>query len=251
MQKIILLSIVLLSMSCFSQSKMIVIEYEIFYNTDLPNTQYATLYIDQPLDKSIYKQKNKVNDNKVLKKDGENTVNVRYNSKKNNYNYFNFRKDTLISAEGIFGEDYIIAENVPRLNWKLVSEEKVKDSIHLSRAECQFRGRKYIAWYATEYPLKYGPWKLQGLPGLIFEVYDETRRYNWYLKKITYEPLNESIFILDIDNIKQIDLQEYAKIKFYNESIDEKLLTKMPRGTSIISSEIFRYGLEIKFEWEE
>lgn len=251
MQKIIFLSIVLLSINCFCQNKMIVIEYEIFYNTDLPNTQYANLFINESKDQSIYVKLNKSKENRKVYKEDDNSISVKYNSKKGSSNYMNFKNDTLISTESVFGEDYSIKEKIPKLQWELVDETKSKDAIILSKAVCEFRGRKYIAWYSLEFPLKYGPWKLQGLPGLVFEVYDETRRYNWYLKKITYETFNSSIFTLDLDQVKEIDIKEYSKIKYNNESADEKLLTKMPRGTSIASSEVFRNGLEIKFEWEE
>jgi GLPGLI family protein len=251
MKKLIILLIFSNSICGYCQDKMINIEYEIFYNTDLPNTQYANLYINKSSEESIYIKKSKSKESKQVTKEVDNSITIKYNSKKNNSNYFNFKKDTLITSESVFGEDYLISEKITKLEWELIDETKSKDSITLSKAICEFRGRKYIAWYSLEFPLKYGPWKLQGLPGLIFEVYDESKRYNWFLKKISYEELEESFFVLDTENIKQIDIKKYSEIKYNNDSIDEKLLTKMPRGTSIASSEVFRNGLEIKFEWEE
>lgn len=239
------------SVCAYCQNKMINVEYEIFYNTDIPNTQYANLYINKSKEESIYVKKSNSKVNKQVKKEEDNSVSVKYNSKKNNSNYYNFKKDTLISTENIFGDDYVITEKIPKLEWQLIDETKIKDSISLLKAICEFRGRKYIAWYSLEFPLKYGPWKLQGLPGLIFEVYDETKRYNWFLKKISYETLNETVFVLDIEKVKKINIEEYSKIKYNNKSIDDKLLANMPRGTSVVSSEVFRNGLEIKFEWEK
>ena len=162
-----------------------------------------------------------------------------------------FKNNSLKSIESIFGEEYLIEEKIPLLKWELIDETKMIDSVSVSKAVCEFRGRKYIAWYSLDYPLKYGPWKLQGLPGLIFEVYDETKRYNWIIKKISHELIDEKKFFVTIENTKKIDIKEYPNIKYNNNSIDQKLLTKLPRGTSISSSEITRNGLEIKFEWEE
>ena len=36
-------------------------------------------------------------------------------------------------------------------------------------ATCEFRGRKWQAWY-SDIPYSLGPWKLNGLPGLILEA---------------------------------------------------------------------------------
>ena len=44
---------------------------------------------------------------------------------------------------------------------------------------CNFRGRTYEAWFTTEIPVKDGPWKFHGLPGLILEVYDIQKHYSF------------------------------------------------------------------------
>ncbi len=250
MKKAIFNLILLISFNCFCQNKVINIEYEIFYNTDLPNTQFANLYINESADESIYIKKTKSKESREIKKEEDNSFTIKYNSK-NNSNHMDFKNNSLKSIESIFGEEYLIEEKIPLLKWKLIDETKTIDSVSVSKAVCEFRGRKYIAWYSLDYPLKYGPWKLQGLPGLIFEVYDETKRYNWIIKKISYELIDENKFIVTIENAKKINIKEYPNIKYNNNSIDQKLLTKLPRGTSISSSEITRNGLEIKFEWEE
>jgi GLPGLI family protein len=177
MKTIIIIIITIQSICAFSQEKTLNVEYEIFYNTDIPNTQFANLYINNTKEESIYIKKSNTKTNSKVVKEEDNSISLQFNSKKNNSNYFNLKKDTLYSTENLFGEDYIIIEKAPKLEWQLTEETKIKDSITLSKATCEFRGRKYIAWYSIDYPLKYGPWKLQGLPGLIFEVYDETKRY--------------------------------------------------------------------------
>lgn len=250
MKKIILILFLLLTITSYGQDKMLKIEYEIFYNTDLPNTQYADLYVNDLINQSIYIKRNKLTENKEIKKEEDNSVSIKYNSK-NNFNFFDFKSDSLITVESIYGNEYLINETIPKLKWELIDENKLIDSILVSKAICEFRGRKYIAWYSLDYPLKYGPWKLQGLPGLIFEVYDETKRYNWLLKKISYENFNLKFYINNFKKTKKITINEYPKIKYDDNTINEKLLTKLPRGSSIISSETKRNGLEIKFEWEE
>ena len=52
------------------------------------------------------------------------------------------------------------------------------------KAVADFRGREWIAWYAPELPLSYGPWKLCGLPGLILEAYDNKLEYKYTATEI-------------------------------------------------------------------
>jgi hypothetical protein len=51
-------------------------------------------------------------------------------------------------------------------------------------AECDFRGRHYIAWYSEEIPVADGPWKFGGLPGFILEVYDTDSYYRFTLVEV-------------------------------------------------------------------
>jgi len=68
-------------------------------------------------------------------------------------------------------------------NWKLIHETKVINAIHCKRAEVNFKGRDWIAWYSTEIPLPYGPYKFSGLPGLIVKITDKTGDYDYELVK--------------------------------------------------------------------
>lgn len=45
------------------------------------------------------------------------------------------------------------------------------------RATCQWRGRDYIAWFAPDIPIRRGPWKFGGLPGLIMKIHDVDNLY--------------------------------------------------------------------------
>ena len=80
-----------------------------------------------------------------------------------------FRPNNLIG-------NYLLSQELPVLNWKLENQKKKIGTYICQRASCTFNGRSYIAWFTNELPFKAGPWKLQGLPGLILEAYDSTGR---------------------------------------------------------------------------
>lgn len=68
-------------------------------------------------------------------------------------------------------------------NWKLINEQKVINSFNCKKAEINYKGRNWIAWYSTEIPIPYGPYKFTGLPGLIVKISDKTGDYDYELVK--------------------------------------------------------------------
>jgi len=71
------------------------------------------------------------------------------------------------------GTWYAIEDELPKMDWKVVSEQKtIKDYI-CQKATTFFRGRNYTTWFTDQLPYRNGPWKLGGLPGLILEANDD------------------------------------------------------------------------------
>ncbi len=63
------------------------------------------------------------------------------------------------------------------------------DTMHISGYNCQkatthYHGRDFVAWFTTEVPLRYGPWKLGGCPGLIVKAHDVDSLYTFELIKL-------------------------------------------------------------------
>jgi GLPGLI family protein len=69
------------------------------------------------------------------------------------------------------------SEPLPVQNWEISDDTLTIVGYLCQRAACQFRGRNYTAWFATDIPIGNGPWKFGGLPGLILKVYDEDTQY--------------------------------------------------------------------------
>lgn len=65
--------------------------------------------------------------------------------------------------------------------------------IEMDKATCRFRGRDYEAWYTPEIPRSEGPWKLQGLPGLILKASDNRQHYTFVCTGIEKARKEEAI----------------------------------------------------------
>ena len=67
-------------------------------------------------------------------------------------------------------------EEVPHIDWALSDSTKEICGYLCHQATATFRGRNWIAWYC-DIPKSVGPWKLNGLPGLILAAETEDKEH--------------------------------------------------------------------------
>ncbi|ADF51653.1 MAG: GLPGLI family protein [Zunongwangia sp.] len=107
-----------------------------------------------------------------------------------------FKKGIFTSRD--IGFSYV-KDRTPKIKWNITSETKAIGKFTANKATAHFRGRDYTAWFTPEIPLPIGPWKLQGLPGLILEAYDTNKEIYWYFKSIEY-PTDKSYLLKPIEH---------------------------------------------------
>jgi GLPGLI family protein len=94
------------------------------------------------------------------------------------------RKERLITP-------YLIEEAMPVINWSISSDTASFAGLHCQKATGHFKGRDYTAWFCPDLPFHTGPWKLNGLPGLIVEAYDVHKEVVFKfdgLEEVTFTP---------------------------------------------------------------
>jgi GLPGLI family protein len=67
---------------------------------------------------------------------------------------------------------YLMDGPMPVISWKISSDTATFGGLLCQKATAHFKGRDYIAWFCPNLPVHTGPWKLNGLPGVILEAYD-------------------------------------------------------------------------------
>ena len=71
----------------------------------------------------------------------------------------------------VAGEDrYNYTESLNEISWELADSVSNILGYDCQMAECDYHGRHWTVWFTTEIPVSEGPWKLQGLPGLILKA---------------------------------------------------------------------------------
>lgn len=78
-------------------------------------------------------------------------------------------------------------EKMNLFDWKITSEMKEILGYSCVKATCDFRGRKWNVWFTMDISLQDGPWKFNGLPGLILKAEDEKGDYVFDCIKINNE----------------------------------------------------------------
>ncbi len=94
------------------------------------------------------------------------------------------------------GDSYLLEEQFPKLDWKIREETKEIGGYLCQKAEVHFKGRDYIAWFTSEIPFQAGPWKLNGLPGLIMEASDSKKEV--FFNYAGFDKMDEGNFIVGI-----------------------------------------------------
>ncbi|MBC5839764.1 GLPGLI family protein [Flavobacterium muglaense] len=187
-----------------------------------------------------------------MDKDNETTVHINVKNKDESY-ILDIAKKTLNFTDFIDEKAYKINETIPVMKWVLsTKKEDVKkiNNFICNKATLNFRGRNYIAWYTYKVPLSFGPWKFNGLPGLILEIYDSQNTYHWTATKIIL-PLKEKIDFNVIQKLKanEITLNQYVdKIEKAHKSRSDIMLKRLPRGVTLESSTSENYSIELKYD---
>lgn len=119
----------------------------------------------------------------IIKKDHPDglTVNEYFKLTKNfksslDYIIKDFNRGVLQSYDKVFIDNYVYEESIPAIKWKLVSGKEEICGYSCRKAVCEFRGRKWTAWYC-DLSVNNGPWKFGNLPGLILKVEDGNKEH--------------------------------------------------------------------------
>ena len=84
-----------------------------------------------------------------------------------------------LSVTCLLGDDVIYNEPMVKKDWNLEPGDTTIVGYKCKKATCNFRGRKWIAWYTLDIPISEGPWKIDGLPGMILKAIDSLNQFSF------------------------------------------------------------------------
>jgi GLPGLI family protein len=152
--------------------------------------------------------------------------------------------------ENLYLESYFaVQEPLPKMKWKLLNEKKIIGEYNCKKASVEFRGRTYYAWYTIEIPISLGPWKFNGLPGLILEVDDQKGIYKWQAKTVSYNTnFSEKEILIKVQNGTKF---ENISFKDYDAKRVKKVQDKIQTIKSRSGGRGAQFGMMTTFEFDK
>jgi GLPGLI family protein len=98
----------------------------------------------------------------------------------------------------IFTKDFVYEEPVPKFEWKIKADTMTILGYKCIKAVTTFRGRDYEVWFTPFIPIRHGPWKFNGLLGLILKAADTKGYFEWIATGIE-KPDNRKMYAYNFD----------------------------------------------------
>jgi GLPGLI family protein len=171
-------------------------------------------------------------------KPGQGGVSVSISMSGDGDKYMNTKDKISYTEEDIFGDEFVIKDSLPKIDWQITTETKIIGDYNCVKAtyiepvskndlEAYERYQEKInngkttlfqmkkpepqtitAWYTSEIPVSFGPNGVWGLPGLILQL--ENENYIYFCTKVSLKN-NEKVKIKIPNSGKVISKKEYEK----------------------------------------
>lgn len=192
MKKTGIFAFLLIANFAFSQINRFV--YQVTMKPDVSDkTAVVTeqAYLDITADKSYFYAENRIKRDSIMRQNMQNRTErmggnrEQMEALRSNINY-TIEKDSKEQKtwykERIARDGYAYAEE-RAMKWKISPETTKIGEYKVQKAETEFGGRKWTAWFTTDLPYQDGPYKFNGLPGLIVKAEDAEGDYSFDLMK--------------------------------------------------------------------
>lgn len=191
MKKPVLIAFILMMNAVFAQTNRFVYQVTTKPDASAKNeTKTENAYLDISPEKSVFYSENRIKRDSIMQANFKSggargfnreqmeglRTNINYTVEKNKADQKTFFKDRI-------GRDMYVYEEDRPVNWKISSETRKIGEYKVQKAETDFGGRTWTAWFTTDLPYPDGPYKFNGLPGLIVKVEDDKGEYSFDLMK--------------------------------------------------------------------
>lgn len=243
MKKLLINLFLIFGVLAIAQNKRFIYEYKfISDSTNVDDVKTEMMFLDTTKDGSKYYSYTVFNSDSIMKVDLEKqlaatgSINVKSDMRKGNVRYSVTKTypDYKINLHRRLGMDSYNISDDRKINWKISSEKEKIGEWNVQKAEADFAGRHWIAWFSTEIPIQDGPYKFRGLPGLIIKIEDKTGSHKMELKGIKNIVGDVDVNVWEAKEIVVNSRQFQKVIKEYENDPTKGIKQIQMGGTSIV-----------------
>ncbi|WP_312084134.1 GLPGLI family protein [Epilithonimonas hominis] len=142
-------------------------------------------------------------------------TNLKFKKNRNSYIVIKEYPDFSVSLISRIGQTKYNVKDERVLKWNILSENDLLGNFKIQKAETEFGGRKWIAWFTTEIPIQDGPYKFRGLAGMILKISDVTDSHIFTLvgiQKLKNSISKDDNFVFDFGTNQNVTQEKYKQI---------------------------------------
>jgi GLPGLI family protein len=145
----------------------------------------------------------------------------------------NFRNNRLINNNNMFNDWYIYEEPLNQINWELTDQKSEHLGNTVQKATARFGGRLWEAWFTSDIPVSDGPYKFNGLPGLILKIQDSEKHYVFSAESISVPEKERAIYRKKRQNY-HVSRRQYLDIRQNKANIWTQRLTEWGNSPEMV-----------------
>lgn len=248
MKPIIIFKIIIFSVLIHkAASQNLIVEYE-FKDYKIPIKAQLITYESYSLYSVFYSL---LTEQTINEGNEFNSHTVEINPAKDLHFIKNFQKRDIKYKGGVFNKSFFVTDSLDTFHWKILQDTVSILGIKCQKAETSFRGRNYEAYFTTDIKVPDGPWKFNGLPGLILRIFSLDDTYSFEAKSI--EVFEDT---LDIEKFTKDYKGDLKDLKFteFSELSTQKLSDSYLKQKAELSQDGVTFktiSLEVFFEYPE
>lgn len=130
-------------------------------------------------------------------------------------------------------------DQVPSIKWQLNDSTKTICEYECKQAVGSVYGRTWTVWYSIELPLNYGPYILNGLPGLIMAARDSEGLFDFKAVGVEKAPENALVSVYKEDSYQKCTRKRFLQLRSESEGINkdqlvDRILSQTTSGEKVI-----------------
>ncbi len=130
-------------------------------------------------------------------------------------------------------------DTLPSIEWQLTDSTKTICEYECKQAVGSVYGRTWTVWYSAELPLNYGPYILNGLPGLIMAAKDSEGVFDFNAVGIENAPEDALISVYEENSHQKCTRKRFLEMRSDSEGISrdqlvDRILNQSSPGQKVI-----------------